>query len=119
MSPLRFRLLRAVGFVGSLGYLAWNAWWLAQGKIPPAIFKAVTGYPAPTTGGTRSFRLLLAGDWCQSLRANAMTVPIALLFVGSLAWAAVHWLRKGRPRIPLALVWAWAVVLLLAWVLKL
>jgi hypothetical protein len=117
--PWRRRLLHYVGLFALVGYLGWNVWWLAQGRVPPAIFKALTGYPAPTTGGTRSARFLLAGDWQESLRANAMTVPIAVLFVVTLVWPAVHWVRKGRPRLPLALAWVWAVVLLIAWVLKL
>jgi hypothetical protein len=62
---------------------------------------------------------LLAGDWAESLRANALAIPILALFAASLiclAWQGAHGRRLALPRWA---GWTWAIVLLLAWILKL
>lgn len=113
---------RALGLAGTAGltiYLGWNFFWLAQRRLPPSLFRAATGWPCPTTGGTRSLAALLDGDWSLSLRLNAMTVPILALLVLSLGWLAAQAVRRRRLRLPQALFWAWLSVLALAWVLKL
>lgn len=94
-------------------YIAWNAWWLAQARIPPALMKAITGLPAPTSGGTRSAMQLLQGNVAASLYYNPMTVPICLL----LALTLFQVLRRGVADAWLAP--AWSLLLLIAWLLKL
>ncbi len=117
--PWRLYLLRWLGIAAALGYVFWNLYWLCQFRLPPSIFKAVTGYPCPTTGASRSFQCLLRGDWQESLRFNAMTVPIIALFVLSLGLLAWRFVTRQRVRLPMSFFWAWVVVLLVAWVLKL
>ena len=111
---------RLAGAVALVLWLAWNAWWLAiEGRLPPSALTEVAGVPCPTTGCTRSLLALGAGDWRGSLRHNALAVPIGVLFLLSVAWAAVAWARSGRARLPGALAWVWAGVLTVAWVTKL
>ena len=69
-------LLRAAAVASLSVYVGWNLFWLAQGEVPPALFLGLTGWPAPTTGGTRSLRELGLGHWGASLRWNAMTLPL-------------------------------------------
>jgi hypothetical protein len=100
-------------------YAGWQVLWLSQGQLPPALFLALTGLPAPTTGGTRSLLCLLRGDWRGSLYYNAMTVPIALLGIVSTAWPIVQVVRGRRVHLPRGIGLAWVVVLALAWSIKL
>jgi hypothetical protein len=99
-------------------YCFWQIYWLGQGKLPPALFRAATGLPAPTTGGTRSLIQLYHGNWRASLCWNPMAVPLTLLFVLSLLWLAGQLTRRQRLRLPDLLARAWVIVLALAWVLK-
>ena len=100
-------------------YAAWQVYWLSMGQLPPALFLAVTGLPAPTTGGTRSLGCLLRGDWLGSLHHNAMTIPITLMAIGCAVWvmAQAYYLRQVR--LPRGIGLAWAVLLTLAWSIKL
>ncbi|HTU26313.1 MAG TPA: DUF2752 domain-containing protein [Pirellulales bacterium] len=97
----------------------WNALWLVERQIPPALFCALTGLPCPTTGGTRSIACLLRGEWAESLRANALAIPIALLLALTLACLAGR-LLAGRPlRLGGRFLTAWGAVLAVAWIAKL
>ena len=111
--------LRAVASGLFAVYIAWNVFWLLQWKVPSSLFLALTGIPCPTTGGTRSLRLLLAGNWHESLRYNAMTVPICLLLVFCFVWLCGRWLGKRRLVLPNWTLSAWGIVLSAAWLLKL
>jgi hypothetical protein len=111
--------LRCAAVGMALVYALWQVLWLAQGELPPALLLAATGLPAPTTGGARSLRCLLSGDWRGSLHHNAMAVPIALLALGSAAWVVGQALRRRRMRLPRGTGIAWVVVLVLAWAIKL
>jgi hypothetical protein len=102
-----------------LVYGVWQVVWLGQGRLPPALFLAITGLPAPTTGGTRSVLCLLRGDWRGSLHYNAMAIPITLLALGSAAWAVGQAFRRRRVRLPRGAGIAWVIVLGLAWSIKL
>jgi len=95
-------------------YVAWNVYWLAQQKIPPSLFKALTGLPCPTTGGTRSALALYHGDFAASLRFNPMLLPISALLAMTIALAIA---RRGRA--PGWLARAWIVLLGVAWLIKL
>lgn len=113
------RLLTTVALLGLAAYCAWWTYWLGQGRLPPAPFKAITGLPAPTTGCTRSLSCLLHGDVDAALRWNLFAVPIAALFALSLGWLAVR-LPRGRPLLlPSFFLYIWSAILLLAWVTKL
>ena len=112
-------LLRTTAAALAVVYVGWNAYWLAQAQIPPSLFKSLTGLPAPTTGGTRSLRQLLAGHWLESLRYNAMTVPICGLLVLTGGWLAGRGLRRRPPVLPNWIAWSWLLVLATAWLLKL
>jgi hypothetical protein len=100
-------------------YVFWNAVCLASGILPPSLFLAATGLPCPTTGCARSMVRLLHGDLAASLRANAFTVPICILLAASLGWLARAALTRRVLRLPAFLGWAWLIVLVAAWILKL
>jgi hypothetical protein len=100
-------------------YVVWQILWLSHGRVPPALFLAATGLPAPTTGGTRSLLCLLRGDGWGSLHHNAMTVPIVLLTVVSLGSVVSQLLRRRRVCLPRSVGITWFAVLALAWLIKL
>ena len=113
------QFLRATAIALFSVYCLWNAFWLLQRQVPPALFLGLTGLPAATTGCTRSLKALSAGDWGKSLRWNAMAVPLSLLFLlslGRLAWA---WIARRPVRLPIGFLYAWVGLLAIAWVLKL
>jgi Protein of unknown function (DUF2752) len=111
--------LRAAAMGGFAGYCVWNVYWLAHGSLPPSIFVAVTGFPAPTTGGTRAVVHLWRGDVRESLRYNAMAIPILLLVAFTLGWLLRQAATRRRLLLPWSFFWAWAALLAVAWVLKL
>ncbi len=117
--PLHLVLLRWVAVAAAIGYVAWNAWWLAQRQIPPAMFYGLTGLPAPTTGGMRAMWALANGQWMLSLRYNAIAVPMAVLLGYCILYPGVLMARRQRPSLPRWVVWAWIVLLAAAWPLKL
>ena len=100
-------------------WVVWNLWWIGHGRIPPAMIKGLLGIPAPTTGGTRSFYALQAGDWRGSLYYNPMLVPILILLVLSLAAPVVNRLRGRRIEAGNWLLYAWLGVLGVGWGVKL
>jgi len=110
------RLVAALLFAG---YGLWNVYWLAQGSIPPSIFLKLTGWPCPTTGGTRAFVQLCHGEWQESLRYNAMAVPIIVLFAACVGWLARQAVARTHLNLPMGIFWAWMIILGVAWVLKL
>lgn len=116
---VRRRVWTAVALTLLAVYVAWNLYWLACGRVPPSILWKVTGIPSPTTGGTGSFLALLHGRWADSLRLNAMTLPIAALFSASLATLAWQLVWHRRARLPGIFLPAWVAVLVVAWILKL
>ena len=113
------RILRGMAIGGFAVYLAWNVVWLFQGIVPPSLFQALTDQPSPTTGGTRSLQHLLAGDWSESLRYNAMTVPLILLLIASGFQLSRQLLRRQSLCLPVWLAWSWAALLMIAWTVKL
>jgi hypothetical protein len=100
-------------------YTGWNGYWLAQGRLAPSLLLSATGVPAPTTGGTSAIVALAQGNLVESVRCNAMAVPMALLFIGSLGILAARALQRKSLHLPVRLGWAWAAVLLIAWIVKL
>jgi len=71
----------------SVGVLAAAlAWILANAPFPMPIgicvFKAITGWPCVTCGGTRAMRALFSGHLADALRANPLVVLVAA------GWAA-------------------------------
>ena len=113
------RFLRGTATGAFAVYLAWNVLWLFQGRLPPSLFQALTGWPSPTTGCTRSLQHLLAGQWSESLRYNAMTVPLVLLLAASGLRLGGQVLRRQRLSLPAWLAWSWVIVLAIAWAVKL
>ena len=114
-----YRALRCFAIAGLTVYGMWQLYWLSQGKLPPALFLAYTGLPAPTTGGRRSIACLLQGDWTGSLHHNAMAIPLSLLTIVCAIWPVNQFLR-GRPiRLPKGTGMVWIAVLATAWCVKL
>ena len=112
-------LLRLLAAAVSCVYGGWQLFWLTQGRIPPALFLALTGLPAPTTGGTRAMLHLAHGEWRASLIANPMAVPITVLFGLSVGWLLYRGLRQRRWSLPAGCLLAWLSVLGVAWAIKL
>ena len=78
------------------------------------------GIPAPTTGMTRSWMHLLSGETVEALLWNPMTVPVTLLYGATLVWLAYAvTLRRTEVRLPTFMLGAWAVLLSVAWCVKL
>lgn len=111
--------LRTTGAALLVVYVLWNLFWVSHASIPPSLFRALSGLPAPTTGGTRAVQQLLAGQGAESLRCNAMTVPLCLLLVLSGSWLGRQSSTGRRLSLPQWLAWSWFLVLALAWLLKL
>lgn len=114
-----YRALRCLAVAMILVYCVWQVYWLGMGQLPPALFLAFTGLPAPTTGGTRSVGCLLRGDWQGSLHHNAMTIPVTLMAIGCAVWVTVLVSRRRQIRLPRGMGLAWVVLLALAWSIKL
>jgi hypothetical protein len=108
-----------LGWSVLIGYFCWNLFWLAGGRLAPSLLLALTGIPAPTTGGTRAFRALARGDWRESLDCNPFAVPMVFLFVLTLSALAARIARTGKWLISNQWFYLWAALLLVAWVTKL
>jgi len=116
---VRYSILRCFAAAGIAIYVAWQILWLSQGQLPPALLLALTGLPAPTTGGCRSIACIFQGDWMGTLKCNAMAIPLSLLTIACVAWPAIQF-YLGRPiRLPSGTGLAWVIVLALAWSIKL
>ena len=100
-------------------YIVWQIYWLAKGQLPPALFLALTGWPAPTTGGTRAILLLLQEDWRDSLDLNPLAVPMTFLLLFTLMVLVRCLLREKRIRLPEGIFRAWIIVLSVAWIVQL
>lgn len=100
-------------------YLGWNVYWLWRRTVPPSILLGVFGIPAPTTGMTRALRALWQGDGWGSLRWNPCAVPLAALYAGTLGYVAWRLRRRQSPLLPAWMGWAWLVLLLGGWLVKL
>jgi hypothetical protein len=115
-----WRFVLRTAFAGlALIYFGWNLYWLVQLRLAPSLFQALTGLPCPTTGCTRSMLALLRGELSESLRYNALTVPICLLLAATCSQLLGQGLARKRLALSSWLVWVWAVILPLAWLLKL
>ena len=100
-------------------YIGWNAFWLSQQVIPPSLFTALTGLPCPTTGATRACRCLIKGDVRESLRFNAMAIPLVAMFLATAVTVVYRVRRRRTVSLPGWFVPAWLGLLSLAWILKL
>jgi uncharacterized protein DUF2752 len=78
---LKYQAIRAVGVAAFLGYVAWNIFWIAKGRVPPSILTAITGLPCPTTGGCRGVLALIHGDWRRSILWNPLAPVYSLPIV--------------------------------------
>lgn len=101
-----------------VAYVAWNAAWMAVGRIPPSALRAILGIPCPTTGCTRSIVALVHGNLHASLAWNPFTTPILILLAVSLQALFVAGLRKKELILPRWMGNAWLGVLLAAWAAK-
>jgi hypothetical protein len=106
----------ALGLFGF--YLLWNALWIAKGRIPPSMLRAVSGIPSPTTGGIRSFAALCSGHFTQSFLYNPLLLAYLLLIGYSGVILLRQMQRSERLALPPLAGWMWAVALVLGWVAK-
>ena len=113
------RIVRSAALGAFIFYLAWNAAWIAHGRIPPSILKAATGIPCPTTGGYRSFVALCRGDFVQSFLYNPLMLVYLLLFCYSMGILFRQWIQRERLVLRPLIAWMWCASLLIGWVAKL
>lgn len=111
--------LRTLFLVMLTVYVCWNLYWLSQLRIAPSLFQTLTGLPCPTTACTRSFFALARGDWQESLRFNALLIPICLLTIASVVQLFRQLVTRHKLALSRVLAILWGVILPLAWVLKL
>jgi len=100
-------------------YLGWNIYWLAQGRLAPSLFVAITGLPCATTGCTRSLMAWGRGDWLQALRYNPLSLAFVVLLVASGCQIALQLFRRKRLALHQSLAWGWGVNLTVGWIYKL
>lgn len=112
------KYIRLCAMVCFAAYLARNVRWLAVGKVPPSVLRAYLDIPCPTTGGMRSFRSLLHGDFYGSVLWNPFTIPILILSALSCQKLMVAALRKKELLLPDWLGAAWCSVLITSWLAK-
>ena len=112
------RIVRFVALGAFIFYLAWNAAWMAHGRIPPSILKAMTGIPCPTTGGYRSFIALCRGEFVQSFLYNPLMLVYLLLFIYSMAVLFRQWIKRKRLVLRPFIAWMWCASLLIGWAAK-
>lgn len=114
-----FRTLRLLMIATFVVYAGWNVLWIVQWKVPPSMFQSITHLPCPTTGGTRSMMCLLNGEFSESLKYNAMTIPFTLLLIFTIALALWNQITKGRLVVSSGMLQIWVGTLAIAWLLKL
>jgi hypothetical protein len=115
---LTSRIIRFAALGAFVFYLAWNAAWIAHGRIPPSILKAMTGIPCPTTGGYRSFVALCRGEFVQSFLYNPLMLVYLLLFCYSMAVLFLQWIHRKRLVLSPFIAWMWCASLLIGWAAK-
>lgn len=112
------RITRAAALGAFVFYLAWNAVWIAHGRIPPSILRAIGGIPCPTTGGYRSFIALCRGEFVQSFFYNPLMLVYVLLFCYSMAALFQQWIHRKRLVLSPLIAWMWCASLLIGWAAK-
>ncbi len=100
------------------GYGVWNLFFLFQGKIPPSIFKSITGLPCPTTGGVRSVLAYKNGLFLEGFLYNPFSLIYIFLLLYSIIWIIYCLYRKKRVLLPNWLCNTWLITLGLGWVIK-
>lgn len=97
------------------GYIAWDLFFLVQGKVPRSVFKVVTGLPCPTSGGWRSLQALVRGNWGESWRFNPFTTVFLALLLASGICIVRCIRRRSVVLLPPWLSTGWFAALALAW----
>ena len=115
---LKHRIVRFAALGAFIFYLAWNVVWIAHGRIPPSILRAVGGVPCPTTGGYRSFIALCRGEFVQSFLYNPLMPVYLLLFGYSMAVLLRQWFHRERLVLRPFIAWMWCASLLIGWAAK-
>ena len=115
---LKSRIVRSAALGAFIFYLAWNAAWIAHGRIPPSILKALGCIPSPTTGGYRSFLALCRGELIQSFFYNPMMPVYLMLFCYSMAVLFQQWVHRERLVLRPLIAWMWCASLLIGWAAK-
>ena len=115
---LKIRVVRYAALGAFIFYLAWNAAWIAHGRIPPSILRAIGGVPCPTTGGYRSFVALCRGEFVQSFFYNPLMLVYVLLFCYSMAVLTIQMIRRKRLVLSPLIAWMWCASLLMGWAAK-
>jgi len=119
VNPTVIRLQRIAASTALVAYFGWNGFWLAQRKVPPSLWTAITGLPCPTTGGCRSVVALAQADFFGFLYWNPMTGPIVAMLVATLCLVARDVVRRRPPAFGHCFACGWVSILGVAWAFKL
>ena len=119
MSTSLHRALCLLATSGFGAYVGWWCFWLFHGRLPPAPLKALTGLPAATTGCTRSLLSLMRGDVRAAILWNPFSILIVAMFLISIGWLAVRLMMRRKLLLPSWCLYAWMILLSLAWAAKL
>lgn len=112
------KLPRVIGWSFFSLWIVWNIHWLRNGQMAPSVLIHYFGIPAPSTGMTRSLLALVDGDLKASLCWNICTVPLFLLYAGSMAWLTLCLLKRKKVELPTWLGFSWLGVLVIAQISK-
>ncbi len=110
------RVLKILAILAGIFYISWNGYFLWHKSVPPSIFYALTGYPAPTTGGTRATIALLRGDIELYFSYNPFTLLFIILIFYSIFELLKSWFYQKKLRLSTLSVTLWIFILVVAWV---
>ena len=97
-------------------YVAWNLYWLAQGRLAPSMLLGFTGIPAPTTGMTRSFMAFTRLDFALCLSYNPFTFPTIALIISSFIVFFKRYALGEKVLLNAFILWSWFLVLSASWI---
>jgi hypothetical protein len=109
-------ILPRAAVLAGMFYLAWNVYFLGNGKLPPSILYHLTGVPAPTPGGVRAGVALLDLRILDSLRMNPFLVPFIVLLLLASVQIVRSAYTSGRWAMSPLLTKVWLVTLAIGWI---
>lgn len=82
MTRARLYTLAGIACLMGYGWLFYNITQATRGGFSPCLFRAITGFPCPACGSTRSIVAVLRGEMQEALLLNPLGfLGIALLIV--------------------------------------
>ncbi|TKG96573.1 DUF2752 domain-containing protein [Puteibacter caeruleilacunae] len=79
------------------------------------MFKSLTGYPCPTCGMSRSFKLFVFGDFQESIKYSLITIPLYIFYFYLFLQSFKALVLKRDFGINKTLTWLFFIALLIGW----